>query len=107
MTKSKRGIPSGGAKRRSEEQSLTIEIIANGRRSRVPAGITVAAALLDLGVTVFRRSATGEPRGPVCGMGVCYECRVTIDGVPHRRACIVPVANGMEVVSGHSEATSG
>ena len=83
----------------------TVEIIANGRRSRVPAGITVAAALLDLGVTTFRRSVTGEARGPVCGMGICYECRVTIDGVPQRRACIVPVANGMEIASDDGVAT--
>ncbi len=84
----------------------TVEILANGHRARVPAGITVAAALLDLGVTAFRRSVTGEPRGPVCGMGVCYECRVTIDGVPNRRACIVPVANGMVVISGATDGTS-
>ncbi len=86
--------------------SDTVEILANGRRSRVPSGITVAAALLELGVTVFRRSATGEARGPVCGMGVCYECRVTIDGVPNRRACIVPVANGMVVISGAADGAS-
>lgn len=84
--------------------SDTVEIIADGRRARVPAGITVAAALLDLGIDVFRRSVTGAPRGPVCGMGVCYECRVTIDGVPHRRACIVPVANGMEIATADAEA---
>lgn len=80
--------------------SDTIEIIANGRRVRVSAGITVAAALLDLGITEFRRSVTRAPRAPLCGMGICYECRVTIDGVPHRRACIVPVANGMEIITG-------
>ena len=84
--------------------SESVEIIANGLRARVAAGSTVAAALLDLGVTAFRRSRDGAPRGPVCGMGVCYECRVTIDGVPHRRACLVPVANGMEVTTdGHME----
>jgi sarcosine oxidase subunit alpha len=48
-------------------------------------------------VHAFRRSTTGEPRAPLCGMGICYECRVTLDGVAHRRACLVPVAAGMVV----------
>ncbi len=42
----------------------------------------------------LRRSATGEPRGPLCGMGTCFECRVTIDGVPHRRSCAEIVRDG-------------
>ena len=75
----------------------TVTIVANGRRETVPAGSTVAAALLNLGIGAFRTSATGTSRGPLCGMGVCYECRVTIDDVPHRRACLVPVAEGMRV----------
>jgi len=49
------------------------------------------------GVSAFRRSVTGEPRGPLCGMGICFECRVTIDGVPHSRSCQTPCADGMEV----------
>jgi predicted molibdopterin-dependent oxidoreductase YjgC len=77
----------------------SVTISADGRSVRVPAGVTVAAALLDLGVTAFRRSVGGEPRGPVCGMGTCYECRVTIDGVAHRRACLVLVAEGMHVTT--------
>jgi NADPH-dependent 2,4-dienoyl-CoA reductase/sulfur reductase-like enzyme len=48
---------------------------------------TVASRMLAAGTTAFRQSVTGQPRGPLCGMGVCYECRVTIDGVPHRRSC--------------------
>lgn len=74
-----------------------MEIIANGQRARVAWGTSVAAALLNLGVAAFRRSVTGARRGPLCGMGICYECRVTIDGVPHRRACLVSVAEGMIV----------
>jgi sarcosine oxidase subunit alpha len=74
-----------------------VTISADGRSVRVPAGVTVAAALLDLGVSAFRQSVSGEPRAPLCGMGTCYECRVTIDGVAHRRACLVMVAEGMHV----------
>jgi sarcosine oxidase subunit alpha len=81
--------PSGGA----------VTISADGRSVRVQAGVTVAAALLDLGTPAFRRSVSGEPRAPLCGMGTCYECRVTIDGVAHRRACLVTVADGMHVTT--------
>ena len=76
-----------------------VTIVADGRTVRVPAGVTVATALLDLGIAAFRRSVSGEPRGPVCGMGTCYECRVTIDGVAHRRACLVVVTEGMHVAT--------
>ena len=81
----------------------TVTIRADGRAVRVPAGASVAAALIDLGVTAFRVSAGGDARGPVCGMGTCYECRVTIDGIAHRRACLVPVADGMEIVTSSAQ----
>jgi D-hydroxyproline dehydrogenase subunit gamma len=83
----------------SHSPSAAVTISADGRSVRVPAGVTVAAALLDLGVFTFRRSVSGEPRGPVCGMGTCYECRVTIDGVAHRRACLVVVTEGMHITT--------
>jgi D-hydroxyproline dehydrogenase subunit gamma len=81
----------------------TVTIHADGHALRVPAGITVAAALLDARVVAFRRSASGEPRGPLCGMGTCFECRVTIDGGAHRRACLVVVAEGMRIGTALSE----
>ena len=60
-------------------------------------GSTVAAAMVIAGVDFARRSVNGEPRAPLCGMGVCFECRVSIDGVAHRRACQVICRSGMEV----------
>jgi aerobic-type carbon monoxide dehydrogenase small subunit (CoxS/CutS family) len=65
----------------------------------VPAGISLASALINVGIDAFRRSPVGEARGPLCGMGTCHECRVTIDGVAHRRACLAPVVDGMEIVT--------
>jgi sarcosine oxidase subunit alpha len=82
-----------------------VTILADGRSVRVRAGTSLASALLDAGVTAFRRSVTGEPRGPLCAMGTCYECRVSIDGVAHRRACLVPVAEGMQVTTAMAEET--
>jgi D-hydroxyproline dehydrogenase subunit gamma len=73
-----------------------ISIAINGRLLQVPSGSTVAAAVVAAGGTL-RRSVTGEARGPLCGMGICYECRVTIDGEPHRRSCQIVCRPGMDV----------
>jgi predicted molibdopterin-dependent oxidoreductase YjgC len=78
----------------------TIRIIVNGTEHRVPEGISLAAALLNAGYSAFRTSVGGEPRGPVCGMGTCFECRATIDGAPGQRSCLVSVREGMTVVLG-------
>jgi predicted molibdopterin-dependent oxidoreductase YjgC len=77
-----------------------VTIRVDGRSLAVPGGITVAAALLRGGVAVFRTSVTGEPRGPLCAMGICFECRVTIDNAPEQRACLTLCRDGMEVVTG-------
>lgn len=76
-----------------EPVSLTI----NGVEVTVPAGTLVAAAIVASGRTSFRRSVTGEPRGPLCGMGICYECRVTVNGQAHSRSCQIPCQDGMDV----------
>lgn len=76
----------------------TVRVFVNGVELGVPSDITLAAALLNTGHSRFRRSETGEPRGPICGMGTCFECRVTIDGEAGRRACLVTVRDGMQVI---------
>jgi hypothetical protein len=77
-----------------------VDFVVNGKPVSAFAGATVAAALLNAGGFAFRESVAGEARGPVCGMGVCYECRVTIDDVPHQRACLRIVERGMRVETG-------
>jgi D-hydroxyproline dehydrogenase subunit gamma len=74
-----------------------IGVKVNGAKVEVPAGATVAAAIIAHGESAFRRSRQGEPRGPLCGMGICFECRVTVDGVPHARSCQMPCRPGMEI----------
>ena len=74
-----------------------IDFVCDGHTLSVRPGVTVAAALLDAGVTAFRRSVSGEARAPLCAMGTCFECRVTIDGVPHRRSCQLLCRPGMVV----------
>ncbi|MCP3143217.1 (2Fe-2S)-binding protein [Pyxidicoccus xibeiensis] len=77
--------------------SLTLRI--NGRVVTVPVGTSVAAALALAGDFVSRGDLGGRPRGPLCGMGVCFECRATIDGVPEVLACLTPCRDGQEVVT--------
>jgi sarcosine oxidase subunit alpha len=74
-----------------------VTLLVNGKPVTVPAGTVVAAAMARAGVTGFRRSIREEPRGPLCGMGVCFECRVTINGRPHCRSCLALCEEGMEV----------
>jgi predicted molibdopterin-dependent oxidoreductase YjgC len=75
----------------------TVTLLVDGDSVTMPAGSLVAAAVLKIGKHAFRRSATGEPRGPLCGMGICFECRVTIDGEQHCRSCQTVCENGMDV----------
>ena len=61
-------------------------------------GESIAAALLASGRRFTRTTErTGEPRGYFCGMGVCQDCLVTVDGSPNVRACMTPVRHGMRV----------
>jgi len=75
----------------------TVTVVVNGVSVTMPAGSMVAAAILKTGVTEFRRSVTGEPRAPLCGMGICFECRVTIDAEAHCRSCQTVCEDGMDV----------
>jgi predicted molibdopterin-dependent oxidoreductase YjgC len=61
------------------------------------AGETVATVLIAEGHHATRTTVGGEPRGVFCGMGVCFDCLVVIDGVPNARACMTFVSEGMDV----------
>jgi sarcosine oxidase subunit alpha len=78
----------------SEGCSITV----NGKGMRVPLGTSVAAAMTMAGEPC-RLSVSGEPRGPLCGMGICMECRATVNGVAHQRTCQIMCAPNMEVVT--------
>jgi sarcosine oxidase subunit alpha len=69
----------------------------NGKPVNAEQGDSIAAALLANGITAFRHSRLGEPRGLFCGIGHCYECRVKVDGVNGVRACLVSAVHGMRV----------
>jgi predicted molibdopterin-dependent oxidoreductase YjgC len=78
-----------------------VEIYINGEAYTAYEGDTVLAALVASGHKSLRNSRKiGEPRGPLCGMGVCYECLVTINKKPNQRACMTEVEDRMEVLTG-------
>ncbi|OOW81730.1 (2Fe-2S)-binding protein [Xanthomonas campestris pv. vitiswoodrowii] len=76
--------------------SATVRLHVDGRMVEVPDGASVAAAVAQATLQ-FRQSSSGQARAPLCGMGVCFECRVRIDGVGQQRACLVDACDGMQV----------
>jgi sarcosine oxidase subunit alpha len=87
---------------RIERPRGEVRLTIDGEDCHVPFDTTVAAAIAEhraargLGPG-FRRSVTGTPRAPLCGMGVCFECRARVDGRILVRTCLVPCRDGMEV----------
>lgn len=77
-----------------------ITLRLNGRPVTAFEGETIAAVLLAEQQRVFRRTAGGQPRGLFCGMGICYDCLVTVNRTATRRACTTPVADGMVIDTG-------
>jgi hypothetical protein len=75
-------------------ESVTIRV--NGIPVQLEPESMVSAALLKAAVPC-RRSLTGEPRTALCGMGICFECQATVNGVPHRRTCQLRCRQGMVV----------
>ena len=76
-----------------------VEFVLDGQPLRVPVSTTVAAALAFRPPGCARLSVSGEARAPFCGMGICHECRVTIDGL-RRLACQTLCTDGLRVETG-------
>ena len=78
-----------------------ITLMFDGRPVPALAGDSVGAALTRAGVRAWRNTRRkGRPRGLFCGIGICYDCLLTVDGAPDQRVCLVPAADGMELTSG-------
>ncbi len=77
-----------------------VTLKVNGVEVSMPNGSMVSAAVFEAGFVSFRKSISGEARGPLCGMGICFECRLTINGVKYSRSCQVPCEEGMTVATG-------
>jgi predicted molibdopterin-dependent oxidoreductase YjgC len=82
----------------SVERGRALRIVVDGKELIAHEGESVAAALLASGRRATRTTArTGEPRGYFCGMGVCQDCLVMVDGLPNVRACMTAVRDGLRV----------
>ena len=81
-----------------ERDTDTVTVEIEGEPVEVPAGASVAAAVLARGLIPTRSTpVSGRPRAPFCMMGVCFDCLMEIDGRPNRQACMVPVREGMRI----------
>jgi len=75
-----------------------VELVVDGRVVPAFEGESVAAALLAAGRRALRATPRhGEPRGMYCGIGVCFECVMVVDGQLGTRTCLMPVRDGMRV----------
>ncbi|MFF4896729.1 (2Fe-2S)-binding protein [Streptomyces sp. NPDC001068] len=75
------------------DPAFTVDL--DGREISARPGQTVAAALWAAGVTSWRTTRVGgRPRGVFCGIGVCFDCLVTVNDRPNQRACLVPLRPG-------------
>lgn len=74
-----------------------VRIRVGGREFVFPAGTNLCAALVESGYFQLEGSDDSPTQSPLCGMGVCYQCRAMVNGRPHARTCTLAVEEGMEV----------
>ena len=80
--------------------SAEVSFSFDGRPVPFLPGQSVGAALTAVGVTSWRTTrGAGEPRGLFCGIGVCYDCLLSVDGVRSQRACVTEAQDGQDIRS--------
>ena len=80
-----------------------VKIRINGKETTAYRGGTVLASLTAAGYKILKKSKKlHENRGPLCAMGVCYECQVNINGIPNQRACMTEVKDEMMILTDES-----
>lgn len=81
-----------------DRESARVTVSIDGIPLEVPAHTTaVAAVVRRYGVRGTRVSVSGQPRAALCGMGVCQECRMTINERAHVLACQTICSDGMTI----------
>lgn len=90
-----------------DESGDEVVVHVDGRPVAGIAGRSLAGTLHLAGIRQLgRNTVSGGARGPFCGMGICFECEVIVDGIPGVRACLVSVTNGMRITTS-AEGTTG
>lgn len=82
----------------------------DGREIEFDDGQSIGAALTAAGIRSWRTTRNdGRPRGIFCGIGICFDCLVVVDGSPNERACLVPARQSQRVETqegtGHGDLT--
>ncbi|MBP8537860.1 (2Fe-2S)-binding protein [Streptomyces sp. MK37H] len=94
----------------SEERtgSSSYRLTFDGTTVTARPGQSVGAALVAAGIVAWRTTRReGRPRGLFCGIGVCFDCLITVDGHPGQRACLVPARDGMRLSAEGGEGIDG
>jgi hypothetical protein len=101
-------VPAGGAATPGDPRGVDepaggfLRLVIDGAPLEVAAGHSLAAALVEAGRPAWRRTRRHrEWRGVFCGIGVCFDCLVTLNGTPGVRACLVDAADGDVVTAEH------
>jgi len=77
---------------------FNIEFTFDGKKIDAITGQSVAAALLAANQRTLRKTRfNNNERGVFCGIGVCFDCLVVIDGVTNQRSCLIEAKPGMKV----------
>lgn len=85
------------------ERGQAFSITVNGEPLEAYTGESIATVLAAAGYRAFRTTdASDSPRGIFCGMGICFDCLVTVNGLPNQRACMTEARKGCEVRVGNS-----
>jgi D-hydroxyproline dehydrogenase subunit gamma len=82
----------------ADDKLERVVVLIDGAPFEGREGDSIATVLLLAGKIGCRTSlVSGEPRGPYCMMGVCFECLVRVDGIDDLQACMIPIRRGMRV----------
>lgn len=102
-------IPQAGSPHGSERTGAATSRVRgtfDGEPLEAEAGTSVASALIATGTRSWRTTREGRSRGLFCGIGVCFDCLVEIDGESGQRACMIPLGEGMDVRSASGPRTT-
>lgn len=80
-------------------QGASFAVEFDGETVAAVAGESIAAALAASGRLALKRDKSGTTRGLFCGMGACFDCQVSVNGGPAKRACLTKVRPGMKISS--------
>lgn len=85
---------------KGDEGATAMTVAFAGRPIAALPGDSIADCLVRAGVLATRSTSSGAPRGVFCGIGVCHDCLVTVEGVRNVRACMTPAVPGLVVEPG-------